>query len=67
MTIVGLGIGPYAVGLISDLNGGKLGEAILSVYWLGPVLVLLIIWLIRQLPRDEATMVERARAAGEPI
>jgi hypothetical protein len=44
-----------------------MGEAILSVYWLAPVLVILIVVLIRLLPRDEATMVERARAAGEPI
>jgi MFS family permease len=67
MTIVGLGTGPYAVGLVSDVNGGNLGEAILSVYWLAPVLIVLIVWLIRQLPRDEATVVERARAAGEAV
>jgi MFS family permease len=67
MTIVGLGTGPYAVGLVSDVNGGDLGEAILSVYWLAPILIVLIIWLIRQLPRDEATVVERARTAGEAV
>jgi MFS family permease len=67
MTITGLGLGPYAVGLISDVNGGDLGSAILSVYWLGMPIVLLIIAILVLLPRDEALMVERARAAGEPI
>jgi MFS family permease len=47
MTIIGLGTGPYAIGLVSDVNGGRMGEAILSVYWLAPVLVILIVVLIR--------------------
>jgi MFS family permease len=67
MTITGLGLGPYAVGLISDVNGGNLGSAILSVYWLGVPIVLLIIAILILLPRDEALMVDRARAAGEPV
>jgi len=67
MTIVGLGLGPYAVGLLSDLNGGDLATAILSLYVLGPVLIVLLIVLIRRLPIDEARLIERARAAGEPI
>jgi len=67
MTIFGLGTGPYAVGLVSDVNGGRLGEAILSLYWLAPVLVILAAVLIRQLPRDEATVLARARGAGETV
>jgi MFS transporter, Spinster family, sphingosine-1-phosphate transporter len=67
MTITGLGVGPYAVGLISDVNGGDLGSAILSVYWLGVPIVLIIVALLFLLPRDEALVTERARAAGEPI
>lgn len=67
MTIVGLGLGPYAVGLISDVNGGDLSSAILSVYWLGPVLVVLVLLLIRQMPKDEASLIVRARAAGEAV
>jgi len=67
MTIVGLGLGPYAVGLLSDVNGGDLATAILSVYWLGPVLVLLTILILRALPKDEASLVDRARRAGEAI
>lgn len=67
MTITGLGLGPYIVGLVSDVNGGDLRGAILSVYWLAPVLVVLVLLAIRCLPRDEASVLDRARAAGENI
>jgi MFS family permease len=67
MTILGLGLGPYAVGLISDANGGHLGSAVLSIYWLAPPMVVLIILLARQFPIDEARVLDRARAAGETI
>ncbi|MEY2942815.1 MAG: hypothetical protein RLY97_829, partial [Pseudomonadota bacterium] len=59
--------GPYTVGLVSDVNGGDLGAAILSVYWLGPVLVALIGLLIWRLPHDEAKVALRAQAAGEGV
>jgi MFS family permease len=65
MTLIGLGTGPYAVGLMSDLNGGDLSTAILSLYWIGPLIVLLIVAAIRRLPKDEALLVERASQAGE--
>jgi MFS family permease len=67
MTITGMGLGPYAVGMMSDVNGGNLGEAILNLYWIGPVIVVAIILLIRRMPKDEAMLLERARAAGEPV
>ena len=62
-----MGLGPYSVGLMSDRNGGDLGEAILGLYWVGPVIVGLLLLLLRQLPRDEARMIARAREAGEAI
>ncbi len=67
MTIVGLGLGPYLVGLMSDLNGGNLSEAILNLFWISPVLIVLSVLLIRSMPKDEATVVERAREAGEQV
>jgi MFS family permease len=67
MTIIGLGLGPYAVGLISDRNGGDLGAAILSLFWLAPPIALLTLFLVLRFPRDEAAVIERARAAGEAI
>ena len=66
-TMTGLGIGPYLIGLLSDLNGGDMKKAILSVFWVAPLQVLVTLLLIRRMPRDEATLIERARAAGEPI
>ena len=67
MTIVGLGIGPYTVGMISDANGGDLGRAIKSINWVAPVIVALLLVLLVRARRDEAEMFGRARAAGEPI
>ena len=67
MTIVGLGIGPYAVGLISDASGGDLGFAILSINWVAPVIVVMLLVLTHRAARDEASLVARAQAAGEPV
>lgn len=67
MTIIGLGLGPYTVGLISDLNGGDLGAAILSLYWLAPPIALLSGYAVLRYRKDEPLMLDRARAAGEPV
>jgi MFS family permease len=67
MTIIGLGLGPYTVGLISDLNGGDLGQAILSLYWLAVPIALLSIYAVMRYRKDEPLILERARAAGEPV
>ena len=65
-TLIGLGNGPYFVGLLSDATG-SLRTALLASY-LGAPVVWLCLWrAIRLLPTAEATRVERARAAGEPI
>jgi MFS family permease len=66
-TILGLGLGPYGVGLVSDVNGHDYASAILNVYWVGPIVVLLLIAVIRRLPKDEARLLARAREAGEPV
>ncbi len=67
MTITGMGLGPYAVGMMSDVNGGNLGEAILTLYWVAPVIVILLIALIWRMPKDEAVLLDRAKDAGEPV
>jgi MFS family permease len=66
-TILGLGIGPFAVGMIADANGGNLAKAILSINWVAPLIVLMLLVLARRVIRDESTMLSRARGAGEPI
>lgn len=67
MTIVGLGLGPYAVGMISDLNGGDLAAAISSLFWLSPLIALLTLFLVLRFPKDEGLLITRAREAGETI
>lgn len=67
ITLIGQGIGPYAVGLMSDQNGGDLAGAILSLYWVAIPIVLLsgvAIWRYRI---DQPLVLTRARAAGEPV
>jgi MFS family permease len=66
-TLLGLGMGPYFVGIVSDRNGGDLAQAIISinVVWL-PIVVCLFIVLWR-INRDETTVLDRARAGGESV
>jgi MFS family permease len=66
-TIFGLGIGPYAVGMLSDANHGNLGSAILNINWVAPAIVLMLIILARRVTYDEQRVIQRARDAGEPI
>jgi MFS family permease len=66
MTIIGLGLGPFAVGLMSDITN-DLARSILNLYWLSPVIAGLVVLLIVRAPRDEASLIERARDAGEAI
>jgi MFS family permease len=63
-TLVGLGLGPYMVGAISDLSG-SLRTGVLSLIGVAPISLALLIYAYRALPQAEATIAERARAAGE--
>lgn len=62
----GLGLGPFLVGLISDKTG-SISQGILTVYWLSPLVWIAMFVLVKGLPKAEATRLERARAAGEPV
>jgi MFS family permease len=65
-TMVGLALGPYFAGKMSVVTGG-LATGVAALYFM-PVLTLAGLWIgSRHLARLEATKVERARAAGEPI
>jgi MFS transporter, Spinster family, sphingosine-1-phosphate transporter len=66
-TILGLGIGPFAVGLISDSNGGDLAAAILAINWVAPVIVLMLVVLVLRIKRDEAAVLQHARHGGEAV
>jgi MFS family permease len=68
ITIIGQGFGPYAVGLMSDRNGGDLASAILTLYsWVAVPIVVLSAVAIWRYRIDEPQVLERARAAGEPV
>lgn len=66
VTIFGMGTGPYVVGLISDATG-DLGGAVLKLYSLSAIVFVAVLVAMRTLARDEASLLQRARAAGEPI
>jgi MFS family permease len=63
-TLVGLGLGPFMVGAISDLTG-SLRIGVLSLIGVAPISLALLIYAYRTLPIAEATIEERARAAAE--
>ncbi|AKH43819.1 MFS family permease [Altererythrobacter atlanticus] len=67
MTLLGLGIGPYFVGIVSDRNGGDLGQAIMSVNLLAPLAVICLLIVLMRVKRDESTMLDRARKGGEVL
>ena len=65
ITMLGLALGPYTVGRISEATG-NLGLAVLSLVAVMPISAAALIMLYRWLPSAEASVLERARAAGEP-
>jgi MFS family permease len=65
-TIIGLGLGPYVVGLVSDVTG-DLRFAMQSTIFVLPLILIAIGVAIRSIPQLEASLVKRARAAGEAI
>ena len=64
--IIGLGLGPYVVGLVSD-GTGDLRFAMLSVLFVLPVTLGLLFYAARTLPKMEATALDRAQAVGEAV
>ena len=66
-TLLGLGLGPYFVGIISDQNGGDLAQAIISVNLVCPFIVVLLLIVIARFRKDEDSILDRARAGDENI
>ena len=66
-TLLGLGMGPYFVGIVADRNGGDLGKAIVSVNVVAPAVLLCLFIVLWRIGKDESTIIERARAGGEKI
>jgi MFS family permease len=65
-TLIGLALGPYMAGKISTLTG-DLATGLLSLAVVSPISIFSLIMAYRLVPKAEATMIERARAAGEDI
>lgn len=65
-TLVGLALGPYMAGYVSAQNDGNLSIGVLSTLWITPIGLVLLISAIRMVPRANATVLQRAVAAGEP-
>lgn len=65
-TLVGLALGPYMVGHVSTVTG-DLSTGLLSTLLVVPIGIILLIAAYRLVPEAEATLMERARAAGEPV
>ncbi len=66
ITFVGLALGPYTIGLLSDV----LGDLRLAMRWslvVNGIACVLLLLAIRPVAADEASLRDRARAAGEPL
>ena len=65
-TILGLGLGPYLTGLVSDVTG-DLRIALMSTMIVVPLILVAIVTALRTVPNLEKNLLDRARAAGEPV
>ena len=61
-TLVGLALGPYLVGQISEMTG-SMRAGVLSLIGVAPISLALLVYAYRTLPEAEATIAARARAA----
>lgn len=65
--LIGLALGPYFAGFMSTATGGDLRFGVLSLLAVAPVSLILLVLAWRAVPAAEASVVDRARAAGEAI
>jgi hypothetical protein len=65
-TLFGLGLGPYFTGAVSKITG-DLATGVLALLLMAPFTLTCLYLVYRKLPLAEATRIDRARAAGEPI
>lgn len=64
--LIGLALGPYLAGYVSKVSG-SLSTGVLSVLAVAPVSLLFLFLAMRSVPQAEDSLLERARAAGEPV
>ena len=66
-TLIGLGIGPFLAGYVSSVSGGGLSTGMLTTLIAAPFGLALLLLALKLVPAAGATVVERARAAGEEV
>lgn len=66
-TLVGLALGPYMAGYVSAQHDGDLSVGVLSTLWITPIGLGLLIAALRLVPSANASVMDRAVAAGEPM
>lgn len=66
-TLVGLGLGPFMAGYVSATNSDNLSLGVLSTLIVVPIGTVLLVAALKLVPAAAATVVERAKSAGEQI
>lgn len=66
-TLVGLGLGPFMAGYVSATNGDDLSLGVLSTLIAAPFGFVLLVAALKLVPQASASVVERAREAGEAV
>lgn len=64
-TLVGLALGPFMAGYVSAANDDNLALGVMSTLVATPIGLCLLIAAIRSVPKAQASLESRARAAGE--
>ncbi len=64
--LIGLALGPYTAGFLSKVTG-SLSTGVMSLLVVAPFSVLLLALSLKSVPVAEASMRDRARAAGEAV
>ena len=66
-TLIGLGIGPFLAGYVSAVSEGGLSTGMLATLVAAPFGLVLLLAALKLVPAASASVVERARAAGESV
>ena len=64
--LIGLGLGPFVAGFVSEASG-SLATGVKATLLIEPLGLIAMIVAIRAAPKAAATLLDRARAAGEPV
>ena len=66
-TLIGLGIGPFLAGYVSAVSPGGLSTGMLTTLVAAPFGFVLLLAALKLVPAAGASVLERARAAGESV